>query len=144
MLADRLDRGLTGVLVIVAVVMTGTAIHREFFTSSTSSGFQSGPPVAEHNWREALPVGVRAGDVNAPVTIVEFADLECPACRSFQGVLNEVMQKHQQDVSLVFVHYPLPGHRFALAAARAAECALSANRFTNLSMRSTISRTRWK
>jgi protein-disulfide isomerase len=42
------------------------------------------------------------------------------------------MEKHPQDVSLVFVHFPLPGHRFARQAARAAECADARGRFPAL------------
>jgi len=42
------------------------------------------------------------------------------------------MKKHPQEVSLVFVHFPLPGHRFARQAARAVECADARGRFAEL------------
>ncbi len=63
------------------------------------------------------------------MTIVEFVDLECPACRAFHVTLEEVLRTHPQDVSLLYVAYPLPIHRFALGAARAAECAHRYGRF---------------
>lgn len=76
-----------------------------------------------------MAVGIRVGDSAAAATIVEFADLECPACRAFHMTLEEVLKKHPNDLSLVYVAYPLPMHRFALGAARAAECAHRYGRF---------------
>lgn len=63
------------------------------------------------------------GDPNAPVKIVEFADMQCPACRAAQPILNSVLEKHQGQVYFVFRHYPLSTHKNARTAARAVEAA---------------------
>ena len=63
------------------------------------------------------------GDPNAPVKIVEFADMQCPACRSAQPILKSVLEKHQDQVYFVFRHYPLSTHKTARAAAKAVEAA---------------------
>ena len=63
------------------------------------------------------------GDPNAPVKIVEFADMQCPACRSAQPILKSVLEKHQDQVYFVFRHYPLSTHKNARAAAKAVEAA---------------------
>jgi len=81
------------------------------------------------NWREALDAGRVIGPSTAPLKLIEFADLECPFCRSFHKVVLSVLAKYPEDVALVFVHAPLNGHRFAHPAARAAECAQDQGRF---------------
>ncbi len=59
------------------------------------------------------------GSPNAPITIVEWADFECPACRAASPVIEEVI-KENKDVRLVFKNYPLDAHPNAEQAARAA------------------------
>jgi protein-disulfide isomerase len=80
-------------------------------------------------WGKALGAGIRVGRESAQVVVVEFTDLECPACRRFQAIIREVLREYPQEVALVFVHTPLPGHRFAMQAARAADCAVAEGRF---------------
>ena len=63
------------------------------------------------------------GDSNAPVKIVEFADMQCPACRSAQPILKSVLEKHKDQIYFVFRHYPLSTHKNARAAAKAVEAA---------------------
>ena len=67
--------------------------------------------------------GATRGPANAPVTIVEFSDFECPFCRNFANVLNEALIKDEDDVRVVFHHLPLTIHPWARMAAEAAGCA---------------------
>lgn len=62
------------------------------------------------------------------VVVVVFQDLECPACRQLQPVL-EALSSSPESPSMLFRHYPLPEHRNARRAAIAAECARSHGRF---------------
>ncbi len=63
------------------------------------------------------------GPANAPVTIVEFADFECPHCAHAMGVVEtDVESKYSGKLRLVFKNFPLPGHQWARAAAIAGEC----------------------
>ncbi len=65
------------------------------------------------------------GDKDAPVTIVEFSDYQCPYCRSFfEGAYPELKSKYIDTgkVKLVFRDYPLDFHEDALPAAVAASC----------------------
>lgn len=57
------------------------------------------------------------GPDDALVTIIEFADFQCPYCVESVEPLREAMDKHEGDVRLIFKHYPLPGHRDAGPAA---------------------------
>lgn len=66
------------------------------------------------------------GDENAPVTIVEFSEYECPFCGKFYNeAYQEILTKYVETgkVKMVFRDYPLPFHSNALPAAIAANCA---------------------
>lgn len=79
-----------------------------------------------------LPV---LGDENAPVTIVEFSDLECPFCEQFFSGAYPQIKKDYIDtgkVKMYFRHYPLPFHPMAKPAAVAVECANEQGKFWEL------------
>lgn len=73
------------------------------------------------------------GDPNAPLTIVEFSDFECPYCREFhQSVFSTIKQRYIDtgQVKVVFKDFPLTQiHPHALAAAEAAQCANAQGKF---------------
>jgi len=69
------------------------------------------------------------GPDSAAVTIVEWADFECPACRAAKPMIDEVMQKYPSGVRLVFKHFPLAIHENAEKAARAAVAAQRQGKF---------------
>lgn len=79
--------------------------------------------------REVAPVGAAKGAPDAPVTVVEFSDFECPACRSAHPAVAELVRKFPRDVRVVFRHFPLPQHENALLAARAAVYAEEKGKF---------------
>src|SRR5687767_13073569 len=127
-MSSIVDRIITTALMIVAVVMIAVFIRRELLPARAQA--QNSPPVAfVEGWKDLLAAGIRVGPTDAPVTIVEFVDFECPFCRRADSVLTGVQQRYGNDVAFVFVHFPLPNHRFAMPGARAAECALAQGRF---------------
>ncbi|WP_211247692.1 DsbA family protein [Cryptosporangium arvum] len=64
------------------------------------------------------------GNPEAPITVVEYGDLECPYCGAAAPVLHELIDESDGRVRLVFRHFPLfQVHPFALTAALAAEAA---------------------
>ena len=69
------------------------------------------------------------GPADAPITIVEFSDYQCPFCKRAEETVIEVMKKYKNQVKLVFRHYPLPFHKEAKPAAMAAECAKEQGKF---------------
>jgi protein-disulfide isomerase len=77
-----------------------------------------------------VPAGTPAtGPENAPVTIVEFTDYQCPYCHRAQGTIDEVMRRYAGKVRLVHMEFPLDGHPGAVPAARAARCAGEQGKF---------------
>lgn len=130
---ERSERLLSVALVLSAVALAVSVIHREFATRPMPT---APPPLDQPAfvaaWMDALPVGIEIGNRAATIKVVEFADLECPFCRGFHAVMRDVMKEHPKDVSLVFVHFPLDSHRFARQAAQAVECADARGRVSEL------------
>ncbi|HEX8900665.1 DsbA family protein [Vitreimonas sp.] len=67
------------------------------------------------------------GPANARVTIVEFFDPACEACRAFYPIVHEIMRRHPNDVRLVLRYTPL--HEGSEEAARILEAARMQNVF---------------
>jgi protein-disulfide isomerase len=63
------------------------------------------------------------GPADAPVTVVEFADYQCPACGIAAGLLANVLAGFEGRARLVFKHFPWPYHQHAALAAQAAVAA---------------------
>ena len=69
------------------------------------------------------------GDANAPVTIVEFTDFQCPACAAMHPILDEVLKSSGNKVRFVVRDFPLNQHEFARKAAEAANAANAQGKF---------------
>ena len=81
-----------------------------------------------------LPVNLenvrRRGPADAPVTIVEYSDFQCPYCKRMQPVMQELMAKYEGELSWVFKDLPLTRiHPGAVYAAEAARCAGEQGKF---------------
>jgi protein-disulfide isomerase len=63
------------------------------------------------------------GPNDAPVTVVEFTDFQCPFCRRAEPTIKELRDKYGDKMRLVHRDFPLPFHRQAFKAAVAAHCA---------------------
>jgi protein-disulfide isomerase len=60
------------------------------------------------------------GPANAPVTIQIFSDFQCPFCSRVNPTIEQVMERYEGRVRLVWRDYPLPFHPNAMPAAQAA------------------------
>jgi len=104
------------VIAIVGVGLLATANQR-------SSAGTSRPSITTTIPLDTLPA---RGKADAPVTVVEYADFQCPACGVFANTLEAGIIKDYVDtgkVRFVFHDFPLPQHANAIAAAEAARSA---------------------
>jgi protein-disulfide isomerase len=65
--------------------------------------------------------GPSHGPADAPVTVVDFSDLQCPHCKEAHPALEKLMSE-DKNVRLVFQSFPLPMHDWAAKAAAYADC----------------------
>lgn len=73
------------------------------------------------------------GDINAPVTIIEFSDFQCPVCEQFHRETGKKIKEQYIDtgkVKLVYRDFPLyNAHEYAISGAKAGECAYEQGKF---------------
>ncbi len=115
------------VSILVAAVLVAFAI---VYSAGKSSGSQaanlpSAPQTGD--FTKVQPVIASdhiMGNANAPVKVIEFADLECPYCQQFHQTMEQISQQYATSVAWVFRNYPIPElHPKAPHEAQAAECA---------------------
>jgi protein-disulfide isomerase len=102
---------------VVYVSKTGNFLLRGELTD------MSVDPFAEIRSKLHVGASPSMGPEDAKVTLIEFADFECPSCRQLDLVLRDILPRHP-EVRLVFKHYPLTNiHPWAMTAAIASQCA---------------------
>src|SRR4030081_1830914 len=70
------------------------------------------------------------GPADAPVTLVEYGDYECPYCGAAHPIVNAIVERFSKELRFVFRHFPMVQvHPFAESAAEAAEFAGAHGRF---------------
>ncbi len=80
------------------------------------------PPVSEDDWSN--------GPEDAPITIIEYADFQCPACGNFSMYVKALMDAFPDSIRVVFRHMPLPSiHDKAYISSMAAEAAGAQGKF---------------
>lgn len=132
-----LSIGTVGFILLGSCVLNGDC-SVEGFALSDSADDDSAPTDAA--LADAVPSTVTGvpvvtaddyirGDENAPVTIIEYSDFECPYCERFHPTMLEVMEKYDGKVRWIFRHFPLSFHPNAKPAALAAECAGEQGKF---------------
>lgn len=140
--------------VIIAAVLVAT-FGAGFLLMRPASSGQSNSPAAVATPSNPMPAGMTGptgptqtpppgpaapvvvepsahvrGPANAPVTVEEFSDFQCPTCGRLHPVVKQLLAKYPQQVRLVFRHYPLATiHRNARESARAAEAASEQGKF---------------
>lgn len=72
---------------------------------------------------------IQTGPASAKVTVVEFGDIQCPACAAAAPTVKRLKDEYKDRVNFVFRHFPLPSHANAQAGAQAAEAANNQGKF---------------
>lgn len=69
------------------------------------------------------------GNADAPITVVEYGDFQCPYCRREHAVIDRVLADYKDQVRFIFRDFPLEIHARAVPASVAAQCAREQDRF---------------
>jgi protein-disulfide isomerase len=88
-------------------------------------------PPADNKRRQVSTDGLPGkGNLSSPkITIVECSDFDCPFCNRATGIMDQVMKEYGDKVAFYFRHYPLPMHKNAEPAHRAAIAAEKQGKF---------------
>ena len=98
------------------------ALQAQIKAGAGNVAARQAPPAVDPNKVYDIPVAQSKikGNKNAPVTIVEFVDFECPFCARFHPPIVEVMKAYPKNVRYVLKNFPLSFHQNAKPAAKAA------------------------
>lgn len=112
-----------GVIIAISIFATGglnISVQQALPAQTGNQPSQNnGGPVPEVTAEDHI-----RGNPNAPITIVEFSDLECPFCKRFHATLQQALTEYGDKVRWVYKHFPLDElHSKADKEAEAAECA---------------------
>jgi protein-disulfide isomerase len=69
------------------------------------------------------------GNPDAKIKVVEFSDFQCPACKAYKPIVDEIVNKYGDQLIFGYRHFPLPQHPFGYKAAVAAEAAAEQGKF---------------
>ena len=108
-------------LILGIVVGVGLLIGGLWYLSGMEEADPTALELKGDDWQQ--------GPSDAKLTLVEYADFECPACAAYQSVLKDVKATFKDDLRFVYRHFPLPMHKNAVAAALAAEAAGKQGKF---------------
>lgn len=120
-------------LAIAALTFSGIMIRRELVPPTPKVTMLNGEESRfEDRWVEMAKSGTRLGPMNAPITLIEYADFECSFCGQFNATIVSLRKRFPTQLNYVFVHWPLNIHRFAVPAAISAECAARQTNFESI------------
>ena len=126
---------LLGIAALVAIGLFVVWLSTTAAVTATHSSIQVVPTYRANILGKRYPVGI-AGEPaiwpeNAPVTVVEFGDFQCPFCkRFFAEVEQPLLDKYAGKIRFVFRDFPMVEmHPYSETAAEAAHCAGDQNRF---------------
>src|SRR3989344_2557551 len=117
------------VMVVIALVILGAGALLFFNEdpNDRSGGFVIDP---NHEGRLVRESAFQTGNNDAKVTVVEFSDLQCPACASALPAVKTIRQFYSPDeVNFVFRHFPLNIHKNGQIAGLATEAAREQGKF---------------
>ncbi|HEX5798162.1 MAG TPA: thioredoxin domain-containing protein [Candidatus Saccharimonadales bacterium] len=79
---------------------------------------------------DVQPTSHTVGKGTKNVTLIEYGDLQCPACQQFYPLLKQIKEEYGDKITFQFRHFPLnQSHPHAYQAARAAEAAGKQGKF---------------
>lgn len=88
-----------------------------------SNGASTNPPVTAADTK-------LKGNPNAPVTLLEYADFQCPACAAYHPLLEKLHEDFPDNLKIVYRYFPLATiHKNAITSAKAAEAAHRQGKF---------------
>ncbi|HYF96497.1 MAG TPA: thioredoxin domain-containing protein [Patescibacteria group bacterium] len=111
------------VIIIVILGLFGVFAMTKKSSDDQQSSSGSEAKTSEH----------KKGAGNKGVTLIEYGDFQCPACKSYYPMVKQIKESYGDDITFQFRHFPLTQiHPHAFAASRAAEAAGKQDKFFDM------------
>ncbi len=116
------------VLIVIGLVFAGLFYFFPWGSGekTNNGGVTSSLYEENDNWKNSENVW---GSQDAPITLVEYGDYQCPACGNMRDIVEGILNQYNGKIRLIYRHYPLSFHKFAFKASIAAECAGEQGKF---------------
>ena len=113
-----------GVMISLSILAAGGGINLSFEKGEGADRVANEPTPSGDAGPSVTADDYIRGNPNAPITIVEYSDLECPFCKRFHSTVQQALAEYGDQVRWVYKHFPLDAiHSKADKEAEAAECA---------------------
>lgn len=109
----------------MAIIVAGVIIAGGIYFSSVKSPSTTTPETPLDKIRPVSKTDHIRGDINAPIKIVEYSDIECPFCKMFYATMKQINAEYGESgkVAWVYRHSPIDSnHKNARKEAEASEC----------------------
>lgn len=113
-----------GTVLILTLVLLFGGVFFLSRNSNTPKGIKSNT-VSQIDYSK----GEKIGSDSAKVKLVEFSDLQCPACLAAEPIVKQIRNNYPDKVQLIYRHFPLPQHAYGKQAAWYAEAAAEQGKF---------------
>ncbi|MBV9009630.1 MAG: thioredoxin domain-containing protein [Verrucomicrobia bacterium] len=110
------------IVAAVALLTVGAAAMLYNSKRKSSSALAASSPAQTEESSKSATAHVR-GAADAPVTLEEFGDFQCPPCGQMAGPLRQIEKEYGKKLRVIFYNFPFDIHQHARAAAYAAEAA---------------------
>lgn len=129
---------ISGAIIIAGIIIAGAVVYTKTpQTTNISESLETNEKKEEVDSRAEFITSEEdhiRGNPEAPITIIEFSDFQCPFCKKFHPTMKQVLENYPDQVRWVYRHFPLDSiHSEARPAAEASECAAEQGKFWEFS-----------
>lgn len=122
----KIKNGIIALLVIIGLSLGGYKLWQWI---NTPIGGEGGESVAQ-DYFEVNESDWINGNPEAPLTLIEYGDFQCPACAAYALSTKKLAEELSEDIRFIYRHFPLVSiHKNAIPSAKAAEAAGEQGKF---------------
>ena len=113
-----------GFLIILALIFWGLAVAINKPLNTGPGSLSTPAPISS--------LDHAVGPVDAPVTLIEYSDFQCPACEAKFFVVSKLLTEASTTIRFAYRYFPLPQHANAISSSMAAEAAGAQGKFWDM------------
>lgn len=131
------------IMIIVGIVTVSLLVGGVFLLSSQNTNNANADQIDSSKLVRSWSHQTATDSADKKITIVEFADFQCPACAAAYPVIQRVKEEYKEDLNFVYRHFPLMQHRYGKISAKAAEAAGEQGKFWEMYSKLYLTQDQW-